>query len=374
METHAISIPDFDDHNQMVDFKKIIGLSYDDNTDAYHLLMQSKERNASRYGLVTVAADNFALLRVRVFETWQIDTQLPLELATYNHQRDEFASKFEDRGQDRRGVIVSKVETPTVVFRYAAPRDGPYAIRQIQAVLFDNRNDRLILLDCLSMRVISIDRHNGSPCFLLDFDGGFDVIESIQIHPVQRKLLVYLTQSIIHFDIDTGQRLNTFSIYDLLMNDTNDRKSDGVKTSEYAIQQRTAKRAYFGSDFSLFPHSGWIVNFDPVSKRLMALCDQKQPRFFPLCSSWMVFLAYDTRRLILTSMDFFVNDEDIAVKTLPIEHILPEAFVWEPRLHARAPRAMRNVVETVTKIRSLVFDSPLMALPNELLFSVFFYL
>ena len=47
---------------------------------------------------------------------------------------------------------------------------------------------------------------------------------------------------------------------------------------------------------------------------------------------------------------------------------------WQPDLHRFAPHSVKQVVEIMTMIRSLVFESPVSLLPNELLFEIFSFL
>jgi len=49
-------------------------------------------------------------------------------------------------------------------------------------------------------------------------------------------------------------------------------------------------------------------------------------------------------------------------------------FVWQPERHTGAPRPLRMVVKCFTMIRSLVPESCVSSIPNELLFEIFAYL
>jgi len=48
-----------------------------------------------------------------------------------------------------------------------------------------------------------------------------------------------------------------------------------------------------------------------------------------------------------------------------------QAFIWRPDRHHEAPESIKQALKTVTMIRSLVAESPLSLLPNELLFEIF---
>jgi hypothetical protein len=53
---------------------------------------------------------------------------------------------------------------------------------------------------------------------------------------------------------------------------------------------------------------------------------------------------------------------------------LPGTYIWQPNAHRYAPRTTREAVLTTTMIRSLVHESPLALMPNELLFEIFGFL
>jgi len=49
-------------------------------------------------------------------------------------------------------------------------------------------------------------------------------------------------------------------------------------------------------------------------------------------------------------------------------------FVWRPDLHRYAPSSIKQAISTMTMIRSLVDDSAMSMIPNELLFEIFSFL
>ena len=53
---------------------------------------------------------------------------------------------------------------------------------------------------------------------------------------------------------------------------------------------------------------------------------------------------------------------------------LPATLIWSPDLHRYAPRSIKQTVLTMTMIRSLVDESAMSMIPNELLFEIFAYL
>jgi len=53
---------------------------------------------------------------------------------------------------------------------------------------------------------------------------------------------------------------------------------------------------------------------------------------------------------------------------------LADTFTWRPDRHRYAPRWMKRAVSTMTMIRSLVDESAMSMIPNELLFEIFSWL
>jgi len=53
---------------------------------------------------------------------------------------------------------------------------------------------------------------------------------------------------------------------------------------------------------------------------------------------------------------------------------LADTFTWHPDRHRYAPSSMKQAVSTMTMIRSLVDDSAMSMIPNELLFEIFSFL
>lgn len=60
------------------------------------------------------------------------------------------------------------------------------------------------------------------------------------------------------------------------------------------------------------------------------------------------------------------------VVLMPLEEWMPST--WTPERHAVSSRPVRRVVKITTMIRSLEYQTPLAALPNELLFEIFGFL
>jgi len=53
---------------------------------------------------------------------------------------------------------------------------------------------------------------------------------------------------------------------------------------------------------------------------------------------------------------------------------LADTFTWRPDCHRYAPSWIKQAVSTMTMIRSLIDDSAMSMIPNELLFEIFSWL
>ena len=53
---------------------------------------------------------------------------------------------------------------------------------------------------------------------------------------------------------------------------------------------------------------------------------------------------------------------------------LADTFTWHPDRHRYAPSWIKRTVSTMTMIRSVVDDSAMSMIPNELLFEIFSFL
>jgi len=84
------------------------------------------------------------------------------------------------------------------------------------------------------------------------------------------------------------------------------------------------------------------------------------------------FIAFDSLR---GNIGFVLSDgKTCCCWLIPANTWLPNTYEWTVNKHRYAPRNVREVVNEVTNIRSLVPESPLALMPNELLFLIFEHL
>ena len=79
-------------------------------------------------------------------------------------------------------------------------------------------------------------------------------------------------------------------------------------------------------------------------------------------------VAFDEHRGLIA---FTTGDR---VHVIGANQWLADTFTWRPDRHRHAPSWMRRAVSTMTMIRSLVDESAMSAIPNELLFEIFSHL
>jgi len=68
------------------------------------------------------------------------------------------------------------------------------------------------------------------------------------------------------------------------------------------------------------------------------------------------------------------DDKPCCCWVIPANTLLPRTYEWSANKHCYAPKEIREVVQEIANIRSLVPESPLTAMPNELLFLIFEHL
>jgi len=115
-------------------------------------------------------------------------------------------------------------------------------------------------------------------------------------------------------------------------------------------QGRIIVAEYFNHRLQSFTHDGHhISSFD---------CGREKP----------VVVAFDEHRGLIA----FTAGHRVHV--IGANQWLADTFMWRPDRHRHAPSWMKQAVSTMTMIRSLVDESAMSMIPNELLFEIFSFL
>jgi len=116
-------------------------------------------------------------------------------------------------------------------------------------------------------------------------------------------------------------------------------------------------------------HQGRIIVCDTNNHRLQAFTPEGHHISSFDCGTekpWDV--AFDEHRGLIA---FTAGNR---VHVIGADQWLAYTFTWRPDRHQDAPRWMKRAISTMTMIRSLVDDSAMSMIPNELLFEIFSWL
>jgi len=209
-------------------------------------------------------------------------------------------------------------------------------------VIVDSHNHRLVFLSSIDLSFLfSIGKRGSQP-------GEFESPSSIAIDDDRHRIIVTDTDNNrvqVLSSID-GSFLLEFGSYDHEACQFN--YPEGVCI---ANQGRIIVADHFNNRLQSFTHEGHhISSFD---------CGVERP-----CG-----VAFDEHRgLIAFSAGHRVH-------VIGANQWLADTkFVWRPDLHRHAPSWMKRTVSTMTMIRSLVDESAMSMIPNELLFEIFSFL
>ena len=139
---------------------------------------------------------------------------------------------------------------------------------------------------------------------------------------------------------------------------------DGAFLFEFGVKGSAPGQLYKPQGLCVDNH-GRILVADTFNRRLQAFTPEGNPLAVWQCNDRPWTVAFDERRGLIA---YTVGHE---VHVIAPNRWLLDTFHWTPDRHAGATRPIRRAVLTVTMIRSLVYDSIVSLLPNELLFQIF---
>jgi len=113
-------------------------------------------------------------------------------------------------------------------------------------------------------------------------------------------------------------------------------------------------------------NQGRIIVADHSNVRLQSFTHEGHPiSSFDCVIEYPSAVAFDEHRGLIA---FSAENR---VRVIGANHWLADTFTWRPDRHRYAPSWMKQAVLTMTMIRSLVDDSAMSMIPNELLFEIF---
>ena len=224
---------------------------------------------------------------------------------------------------------------------FSNPRGVAIDKHHHRIVVVDTDNNRLVFLSSIDLSLLfSIGKQGSRP-------GEFDFPTGIAINDDRHRIIVTDT---------LNNRVQVLS------------SIDGSFLFEFGSQgDRPCQLKY--------PHGvcianqGRIIVADSNSGRLQSFTHEGHHISSFVCGSKSPHgVAFDEHRgLIAFSADHRVH-------VIGANQWLADTFTWRPDRHRYAPSWMKQAVSTMTMIRSLVDESALSMIPNELLFEIFSYL
>jgi len=116
-------------------------------------------------------------------------------------------------------------------------------------------------------------------------------------------------------------------------------------------------------------NQGRIIVADTNNSRLQSFTHQGHHISFLRCDFENPFdVAFEEHRGLIA---FAAGNR---VHMIGANQWLADTFTWRPNLHRYAPSSIKQAILTMTMIRSLVDDSAMSMIPNELLFEIFSFL
>jgi len=227
---------------------------------------------------------------------------------------------------------------------------GDLELNNPQGIAIDKHHRRIIIADTFNHRLVFLSSIDLSFLFFIGGKQGSRPGElyfpsSIAIDDDRHRIIVADTNN---------HRVQVLSSIDgsFLFEFGSQGRQPGQLNSPLGVcianQGRIIIADYFNNRLQSFTHDGHhISSFD---------CDALgQPSG----------VAFDEHRGIIA----FTTSHQVNV--IGSNQWLPDTFTWRPDLHRYAPSWMKQAVSTMTMIRSLVDESAMSMIPNELLFEIF---
>jgi len=208
-------------------------------------------------------------------------------------------------------------------------------------IIADANNDRLVFLSSIDLSFLFEVGKHGSR------SGEFNYPSGIAIDHDRHR--IFVSDSFNH-------RMQVLSLIDgsflFMFGSKGDQPGQLEEPRGVCIdnQDRIIVADYYNRRLQAFTHEGHLISsFD---------CGRKEPRA----------VAFDEHRgLIAFSAGHRVH-------VIGANQWLADTFTWHPDRHRYAPSWIKRTVSTMTMIRSVVDESAMSMIPNELLFEIFSFL
>jgi len=225
-----------------------------------------------------------------------------------------------------------------------------------QGVAIDRHHRRIIIVDTYNNRLVFLSSIDLSFLFSVGSSrlgtrpGEFDFIQAAAVD--HERLRIVVTDTCNH-------RVQVLSLI------------DGSFLFEFGSQGNQPGQLLYPQGVCI-ANQGRIIVADSGNNRLQAFTpDGHHISFFVGergNNSATYEVAFDEHRGLIA----FSADNQVHV--IGANQWLPDTFTWQPYVHRYAPSSIKRTVSTMTMIRSLVDESALSMIPNEILFEIFSFL
>jgi len=247
---------------------------------------------------------------------------------------------------------VLSLSDPSLSLCIGKKGSGDHEFQYPRGVAIDKHHHRIIIADSYNHRLVFLSSIDLSFLFSIGSRGSYPVVfkypSSIVIDHDRHRIIVADSNN---------HRLVFLSLI------------DGSFLFEFGSQGN--QPGQFNNPFGVcIDHQGRIIVADTFNYRLQAFTHEGHPISSFDCEYAKPFgVAFDEHRGLIA---FSAGNQ---VHVIGANQWIPAtAFMWRVDRHHRAPRCMKQAVESMTMIRSLHHESTLSLLPNELLFEIFSFL
>jgi len=221
-----------------------------------------------------------------------------------------------------------------------------------QAIAIDKHQRRIVIVDRNNHRLVFLSSIDLSLLFSVGGKYGSQPDESrspsgVAIDHDRHRIIVCDT---LNYRVQVLSLIDGSFLFEFGCRGNQPGQLSGPQGVCIANQGRIIVADHFNNRLQAFTHEGHhISSFD---------CGRKCP----------IEVAFDEHRGLIA---FSTSNR---VHVIGANQWLADTFTWRPDLHRYAPSWMKQVVSTMTMIRSVVDESAMSMIPNELLFEIFSHL
>jgi len=277
----------------------------------------------------------------------------------------------------------------------------PGQLKYPEGIAIDHDHDRILITDCSNNRVqswslskqsfLSCIGHHGSGELEFDYPRGIAIDKHhhrIIVVDSYNDRLVFLSSIDLSFLFSIGgkrgSRPGEFCLPTGIATDHDRHRIIVSDTNNHRVQVLSSIDGSFLFEFGeegdqpcqlnrpqalCIDNQGRIIVADCFNSRLQSFTHEGHHiSSFDCGIEYPTAVAFDEHRGLIA---FSAGDQ---VHVIGANQWLADTFTWRPDLHRYAPSSMKQAVSTMTMIRSLVDESAMSLIPNELLFEIFSFL